>query len=77
MQFRNVSSDTRDVAYGLLRPQRVEPDALITVDDAAAESYECQPAIWKKVEAPAAPAAPAPAAQATPAPASAPAAPSA
>lgn len=62
--FRNVSSDTRSVGFGVLIPQAVAPDGVVAVDDAAAGAYDCQPSIWQPVDpaaadtrAPAAPAA--------------------
>ncbi len=55
MKFRNVSTDARFVAYGLPRSQFIEPDGLLDVPDAFAESYRCQPAIWKQVDAVTAP----------------------
>lgn len=57
IQFRNVSDDARHVIFGVPGAVLVEPDGVVSVADDAAESYDCQPTIWKRVD-PVAPAAP-------------------
>lgn len=56
MQLRNVSDDERMIVYGVPFARVVVPDGVVDVDDAAADAYTCQPAVWRRVDASPAPA---------------------
>ena len=64
-RFRNISGDERIVKYGVIGPQRVAVDGIVTVRDDVVPNYDHQVTIWRREFGAAATAAPAAAASLT------------
>ena len=69
-KWRNVTDEELWVGFGIALPTLIAPDAVLSVDDEADESYACQPETWQ-------PSADAPKSKSTPTPSTAPDAPAA
>ena len=52
VRFRNVGAETRYLSYGVVGPvgrvAEVVPDGLVEIQESAADSYRCQPRLWKE-----------------------------